>query len=116
MKKHIEHKTFIPIPIYNYRIYVVVTNDVSRSLTKWYSKIGQENTDDTGAAFHLYLHGTPECTLILPRRADIGTVVHECWHAVHRMFKWVDIPVENETVAYTLGYVCGEVGRFVLTS
>lgn len=55
----------------------------------------------------------PCSLLILHEGCSPGIVAHECWHAIRRMLNNLDVGLENETVAYHLGYLVNRVHNFM---
>lgn len=108
-----EFKTFITIPIYQYRIFVIFTSDLdetvknlkNKGLMRKESNINDRNT----GAFHLRFDDENFSYLIFKMNADSIQVTHECYHAVSTMFKWIGATYEEELFAYHLGYLAGEV-------
>ena len=47
-----------------------------------------------------------------PDQVDIDTVAHECLHAVWAMVKWTGARLDEEIVAYHLGFLVGRVFEF----
>jgi hypothetical protein len=104
-------KTFIPMPVYGYRIYVIFTDDLeacAEQLKKDGLLAQDFDSSDTGA-FTLKYTDKFYTYLVYPVNAPSGTIVHEVYHAVCNMFNWINAKPCEETVAYTLGYVTREV-------
>lgn len=104
-------KTFIAIPIYNYRIFVIFTDDL-KACVEQLKKDGllatNAHLDDT-AAFTIKYSNQSYTYLVYPLNACIGNIVHEVYHAVSNMFNWIDAKPDEEVMAYSIGYVTGEV-------
>jgi hypothetical protein len=84
-----------------YKVKIVVTENVSDFIEERFPSVA----DATGeGAAHIYEIGF-ESWIILPEDASISTIVHECWHCVHRIMKKIGAELENEVVAYTLGWL-----------
>ena len=108
-----EFKTFIPIPIYSYRIYVIFTDSLEETANKLKKKgllarSFDANEQETGA-FHIKFSNESFSYLIFKINADSNQISHECYHAVSTMFKWIEANHEEELFAYHLGYLVGEV-------
>lgn len=53
------------------------------------------------------------CWMVLGPGVDEATVAHESVHAVKAMFKAVGVQRDEETFAYHLGHLVGEVHKFL---
>lgn len=96
-----------------YEIKIVVTKDPGEFVTAKFSHLGI--TGDGEGASHVYA-STFESWIILPEDASISTVVHECWHCVYRIMKKIGAEIENEVVAYTLGWLTEEATEFLYST
>ena len=108
-----EFKTFIPIPIYDYRIYVIFTESLEETAKILKAKgLLSKNVDindrETGA-FHVKFSDESFSYLIFKMEADSNQVSHECYHALCSMFRWINATHEEELFAYHLGYLVREV-------
>jgi hypothetical protein len=63
------------------------------------------------AAAHVYLG--KHSWVVLPRGADINSIVHEVWHAARRAHIYVHAELENEVMAYTLGWLVETAVKFL---
>lgn len=109
-----EHKAKIRFPVFaNYIVYVVVTEDIKASSDKVY-KIEPVDDEKATAAMHAApADGTPEAYLFFhPERLHYGTIAHESWHCVRRLLMLMGAELENEVVAYHLGYLVTELHKF----
>ena len=104
--KHERSKT-VKFPVFGYKIQVVVTEDLKKSL----EKRGLDPSSCTSV--HGYWDGKAFSVLLFQTNPRVGTVAHECWHAVRRMLKFHEAEFENEVVAYHLGYLTQQVYDFV---
>ena len=104
----------VEFTIFDYLVQIVVTKNIVKSrnnrshlLGSTYHEqgktVGLHSCNDDRANAYLFL--TPNTT------ADI--VAHECYHAISRMFKWIDAKHEEEITAYYLGDLVGEVTKFL---
>jgi hypothetical protein len=105
----------IPIPTLQYRVHVVVTDDFPKTMKALYLK-NNGVTDDAGAlTFTPIPNDDAESYIFLRKKKRSGKnhhlivneIAHESWHVVNRMFKNVGAELENEMVAYHLGYIVG---------
>ena len=108
-----ESKTFIPIPLYDYRIYVIFTQNLDETVKDLKNKgllaKDQDISSKSTGAFQIRFKNESFCYLIFKDHANSNQITHECYHAVCTMFKWISAAHEEELFAYTLGYVVHEV-------
>jgi hypothetical protein len=108
-----EFKTFIPIPIYDYRVYVIFTEslaDTSKILKeKGLLSKDAEMSDDVTGAFTVRFSNESYCYLVFKMNANSNQITHEAYHAVCALFRWVGAKHEEELFAYTLGYLVREI-------
>jgi len=106
--KMIEFKSKIPLPVYNYNIFVHFTDDLVASADALASK-GMLNKDHgidkTADGFHVRMPNDSYSFIVLKIKAAPNHVFHEVYHAVSTMFRWIGANHEEEVMAYTLGYV-----------
>lgn len=111
----VERQKHIYLDAYGYRITVVLTNSIEGSLgkrEKTYPRTDWPKSFDNTLALHVYQSNNNFAHIILPFNPNVGTVVHEVYHALHRLMYWIGAEEENEIMAYHLGYVCHAVARF----
>jgi hypothetical protein len=103
-----ESKTYIPFPCFDYRIYVVFTDDLVKSADNLVKK-GQlkspHGIDDTTGGFHVNMPNQSYSWVVLPYTADIDEITHEAYHAVCKMLNWISAKHEEEIFAYFIGYI-----------
>lgn len=116
MKIFKEYKTRVPFPPYGYRIYLVLSSDIRQSAKLLKKRHDIDISDDMMSpqmgAFNTYKDGKNFSVVVLPIDATVREIVHECHHAVRRMFKFLHATEEDELFAYTLDYLVGEVYDF----
>jgi len=113
MKSRITHLEF---PVFSkYTMHVEVTTDIQKSLAKYpeteYAMDGEENSNTHAIAVHIA--NEPFTFIFLPYNVSVGTIAHEAWHAIRRMMEYMDVDLDNETVAYHLGYSVDKIFNFV---
>jgi hypothetical protein len=111
-----ERKKLITFPVFlNYKVHVIVSNNPDRSLQKLENahKMIVSNGKDF-RAMHICLKEKQTSYLLLPDDATAGEIAHECWHATRYIVNdWAGGGLDNEVVAYHLGYLVQEVYKFV---
>ena len=106
-------KTCVVFPVYsNYAVCVVVASNIPKAVSN-YPHL--KTLAETGAAEGpcVFCSNTHRCYMFLPPNANVRTVAHESWHAIKAIFKFVDIDLDHESVAYHLGYLTQKVYSFV---
>jgi hypothetical protein len=113
-KKFKERKTDFIFPPYNgYEIRIIVSNDIFKSAEKIFKKYKIKHNSSNFGGLHIWINQNPPISyIILPEKVSVGTTVHECWHAVRKMFDWIGSDYEDEIVAYTLDYLVQETFDF----
>jgi hypothetical protein len=103
-----ESKTIIPFPVYNYRIYVIFTDnlvDSAKNLVKKGFLKSAHWVDDTTDGFTVKMPNQSYTFVVLKRTATINHMVHEAYHAVTNMFNYIGANPDEEVFAYSIGYV-----------
>ena len=103
----IERKSKITLPLYNYRIYVIFTDDLVGSATKLVKEgklATNHGVDNTVDGFHVRLQ-TNYSYIVLRYKARMNDIVHESYHAIATLLRWIGAEHEEELFAYHLGYV-----------
>ena len=67
---------------------------------------------DDGTA-GLAVHADTLSFVFLPYSASVGSIAHESWHVVRRMMEHAGVELDNEAVAYHLGFLVNKIFRFV---
>ena len=112
MKKHTYRSCAVNFPVFsNYEMRVSVTSDFRKALNA-NPQTKKVETDDSDMAFCVHIADQAVTYIFLKPDADLGTIAHECWHAVREMMKFVGAD-DNETVAYHLGYLVKKVHKLV---
>lgn len=113
MKKtrHGDYEKTIRFPVFsNYQVKVVFTDDVAASKKARY---GTDFDTSNASAVHCHDETQGVSHIIFDiNRACNGTMAHESWHAIYAMMKWAGAGLENEVVAYHLGYLTQRVNDF----
>lgn len=108
----------IDFPVYGYRIGVLFADDVNETAGFYFTGFVPEKGT---YAFHFPFKGENRAMIFLPFGTDINTIAHESYHAVRRMLEHIGIglyedagieQIDNEAVAYHLGYVVKRVVEF----
>lgn len=107
-----EIRTMIPFPPYKYRVYVIFTDSLegtAENLVNEGKLSKNHDIDDTCGAFHVRMPNQPNSYIVLRYDARVGHIVHESYHCICTMFKWVGAEQEEELFAYHLDYLVDEI-------
>lgn len=109
-----EHKTKIRFPVFSdYTVHVVVTEDIMEARAELDYLLGPCG-GGAASALHSYPADHPVSYLFFnPVLLTYGVVAHETWHCVRAMLEWAGARMENEVVAYHLGYIVDEIHKFL---
>ena len=116
----VENKMVVKFPAWSYDIHIVLTSNVDLSTGRI-----QRDIEDTELDFsmeHKSEHGgchiahkkALDSYVILPMDAPCSAVAHEAWHAIRYMLTSAGAELDSETVAYHLGYLVGQIIRFLI--
>ena len=102
-----EYEKIIEFPVFGYNIYAVYTEDIQTSRDKRANLIGalDEVLLPTVDGMHSYNKLNTEGWIFFTPFSSTGTIAHECFHALWQMFEYFGANLENEIVAYHLGYL-----------
>jgi hypothetical protein len=100
----------INIPALLYSVHVVVTNDFEGTMrilnlqndgnfTGCEAITATPDPNDNGESY-IFLRDKKKNNAQI-----VDDIAHESWHAVNQMFEFVEADLENEMVAYHLGYI-----------
>jgi len=103
----------IEFPVFcGYVIHVEITSDIPKALLK-YPQTRKIDMDNETQGLAVHDTDAPFSFIFLPHNASVGDIAHESWHAVRRMMEYVGAELDNEAVAYHLGYMVQEIFKFV---
>jgi hypothetical protein len=97
-----------------YMVHVVFTDSLETSFRKRYPTSPFEWASEA-QGFHVKPSARGHAHIFLPHNVIEGSVAHECWHAIREMLlNWIhaNADLDNEVVAYCLGYLVGKVYEF----
>jgi hypothetical protein len=101
--RHKDYEKVIKFPIFShYKVHIIFSDDIRKSKKVRY---GSDEFADGASAVHCHdSDGHSHCIYDIGKSCT-GTIAHESWHAVWAMLKWAGVEIENEVVAYHLGYI-----------
>src|ERR1700722_11259376 len=98
-----ETKSTIPFPPYDYKIYIIFTDDIIKSADKLVKEnvlMRNHDVDETTQAFCVKPRNMSHGYIVLNYNAKIHTIAHESYHALSSMFRWIGATHEEEVFAY----------------
>jgi len=102
--------------VFGYKIIAVISENVIVSRNKRHRIIGSKTCKNQAVvALHSPVPSRPVAFIFLRPKASPGTVAHESWHAVRYMLRWACADLEEEVVAYYLGYLVNKIWWFTHT-
>jgi hypothetical protein len=108
--KHGDYRKTICFPAFSrYKMHVVFTDDIARSKQARY---GNPTGCEGAEAIHIPNEGGSS-HLFFRMNAGPRIIAHEAWHAVRSLLLWAGAGLDNEVVAYHLGYVVEETHKFL---
>jgi hypothetical protein len=106
--------TTVEFPVFSdIIVHVELTNDFDKTLSKYPCIEHMTGNNEDCEAMTVYGHSGCVIFMFLKPNVSVGTIAHESWHAIRAMFESIGVEIENETVAYHLGYLVNKVFRFV---
>lgn len=106
-----EQEFTIDIPVFNYRVIVVITNSISASRDARDELLGETShkLNKYVDGLHSYNEEEPDSYIFITPRTTNGVIAHEVFHVIWRVFEWVGAKLDNETIAYHLSYIVDEI-------
>lgn len=117
IKKPVGHReTFFTIPtIANYRIIIVLTKDIAASVAYLAERdnfFADNDRVQDCLACHLHPKDRGHSYLVFGPNMAASSIAHECWHMIFNLMQFAGISLEDEFVAYHLGYAVQQVVDF----
>lgn len=113
MAKLNEETSIIRFPITNFKAHVVLTNSMEMSYETRRKLVGgQLNDEDLSDARAMVLYDEnnhKEAFILLPWEYSPGTVAHEAFHCVERIFEVIGAKPESEMMAHHLEYIVDKI-------
>jgi hypothetical protein len=109
-----ERSKLIKFPVFaNYRVRIVVSNDIQWSIKKIFRLYDIAHQANECEAMHIWIGGVSTSYLVFPNDCPVGTIAHECWHCVRKICDHFGSEFDDEMVAYHLGYLTQEAFDFI---
>jgi hypothetical protein len=104
-----EYRKYVDLKPWCSHVLIILTSSVYESITKRDSTYEELDCE----AMCMYGDGAGTSAIILPITASPTIIAHECYHATRRLLSNLCTNIEytetNETFAYHIGYLVGEV-------
>lgn len=105
-----DYATWVKFPVFsNYSVRVIVTEDLANSFGKRLGEHRLHGSTDA-ACFH---DNNGRTWMFLRPDSDEGVVAHEAWHVLYGIHDYIGAKIENEIVAYHLGFLINAVHKFL---
>jgi len=108
-----ENVLTLKIAPFNYKIYVILSDNVEDARVRRSYLLGPYTPDGSTAGLHYGRVDLPISYVFLPYCSDIGYVAHETYHCICNIMEWAGARHEEEIVAYMMGYLVREITRFI---
>ena len=83
----LERHTEIKFEVFSgYQVIFVISADIKKSAENWLGR-APDDFKHHCLGFTAHNAAAKKSIIFVGPNAPVGTVVHECWHAVHGMFK-----------------------------
>lgn len=105
-KRPFEQKWVLPVPTFSYYVNLYICEDVTVTCTRLF-----HNFKPCVACQVVVDLDQPFTDLFLPLDVTPDTIAHESWHAVRRMLLYCGAELDNEVVAYHLGFFVRNINR-----
>jgi hypothetical protein len=100
-----EQTGFVNFDVFGYRVWVIFTDDLQKSRSKYDRKIGASCVIENAAALHAAVNN--HSYVFLQWKAKPEQIAHEAYHAIDRMMLYAGVAHENENMAYHIGHLVG---------
>jgi hypothetical protein len=102
----------VKFPVFNkYPITIIKTTSIKKSVNKR-SKILGETIDDDSLYNGLTIEPEDNSVFIfITHKATLNTIVHESYHAIKSMMRYIGADEDEEVVAYHLGYLVQKITK-----
>ncbi len=107
-------KLNVKFPVFgDYTVYIEMTDDMKKSLAKRKVTAPAISEIDNNAHAMVIHDDNASSYVFLPMKPAVGTIAHEAWHVIKGMMEYAGVELDNETVAYHLGYLVNKISKFV---
>lgn len=96
----------VELPVWHWTVQIVFTDNV---IAYGEHRGWKAEKEQTVNAITLFFDDSLTSVLVFGNNPSPGTIAHEVWHAVRRMLTHMGAELDNEVVAYHLGYLVEEV-------
>jgi hypothetical protein len=94
----------------NYSVIVIFTTDFVKDA----NKLGVEEVTPDIECLHITNDpNTGTSWILFKEDPGIGSIVHESYHCIACMLRWVGVGAEEETVSYHLGYLVARICKYL---
>jgi hypothetical protein len=108
--------TTIEFPVLSYYVvHVEITVDIRAAMKKYKNikDLADEDFPGDNPACAVHVKGENFSFMFFRPNPSINAIAHESWHVVRRIMDHLGADLDNEMVAYHLGYLVEKVFKFV---
>jgi len=103
----------VKFPVFSdFVIHVETTKNFDKTIKKYPDILDAAGDNEDADALTVY-DGNFTAFIFLKPNASIEALADESWHAIRRMMIKMRVELDNEAVAYHLGYLVDKVFKFV---
>lgn len=111
------HEAFFLFPVLSeYRVIIVLTDDIPASVMyladRDFFNVPEHQQLTDCLACHLHPGNRGHSYIVLKPKAHAGAIAHETWHMIYNLMKFTGIELEDEFIAYHLGYAVQQIVQF----
>jgi hypothetical protein len=99
----------IDFSVWRYLVNIIFTKNLQSAADEL--GLGNHGLNDNTEAAAVHEENSSVTHLFFHPDADESTIAHESWHAIRRMLTYCGAEIENETVAYHLGFLVGAITK-----
>lgn len=101
---------FVRFPILgNYGVRIEIAKDLAKAIKR--ARLETIEVGEFTDAMACYREKQATTFIFIKPNASNGTIAHEAYHAVCHLMKYTGVDLENEVVAYHLGYLVNKISR-----
>lgn len=104
------HSNFydVAFQVLGHQVSIMFCDDVKRTMAEIHPEVGR--IEDAAALIYKYNHAA-KSEIFVKFDADIGSIVHESFHAVWNIFEYHGMKRDDEAMAYHMGFLVNEIAR-----
>ena len=93
----------------DYKVKIVLTRNLDKALKSYKHTTDVNSGGETTGGITVHVDCERLSYVFIPYGSSTGSMAHEAYHAIRHMLEECSIELENEVVAYHLGYLMNEI-------